>query len=197
MSDENHKYLNTDARRLEIAAAARAIILEKGFEGLRTREIAARVGINISTLHYHVPTKKALIELVAGSMRQEFHEHYDRIVREDSAPLEELRLLIHDYKDVMLHKPELLQLMDALGHRAVFDEDIAGTVGEMRRHWLGLFVRVLQRGREAGVFRASLNPEAAAHMIAGALVAFQYKPRHLLPLFDGVGDEIIRSVIAT
>lgn len=197
MSDENHKYLNTDERRLEIAAAARAIILEKGFEGLRTREIAARVGINISTLHYHVPTKKALIELVTGSMHQEFRDHYARIVREELPPLQELRLLIDDYKDVMLHKPELLQLMDALGHRATFDEDIAATVGEMRRHWLGLIVKVLQRGKDAGDFRASLNPEAAGHMIAGALVAFQYKPRRLLPLFDSVGDEIIRSVIAT
>ncbi|SOC83937.1 transcriptional regulator, TetR family [Ensifer adhaerens] len=197
MTEENHKYLNTGERRLEIAAAARQIILEKGFEGLRTREIAARVGINISTLHYHVPTKKALIELVTGSMRQEFHEHYERIVREDSAPLEELRLLIHDYREVMLRKPDLLQLMDALGHRAAFDEDIAITVGEMRRHWFSLFVNVLQRGKEAGDFRASLDPEAAAHMIVGALVAFQYKPRRLLPLFDSVGEEIIRSILAT
>jgi AcrR family transcriptional regulator len=134
---------------------------------------------------------------VAGSMRQEFRDHYEQLVREDSAPLEELRLLIQDYKHVMLHKPDLLQLMDALGHRAAFDEDIAATIGEMRRYWLGLFVKVLERGKEAGAFRASLNPEAAAHMIAGALVAFQYKPRRLLPLFDGVGDEIIRSVIVT
>lgn len=197
MVDENHKYLNTDTRRLEIAAAARALILEKGFEGLRTREIAARVGINISTLHYHVPTKKALVELVADALRQEFRDHYALIVRNELPPLQELRLLIDDYRDVMLHKPHLLQLMDVLGHRAAFDEDIAATVGEMRRYWLGLIVKVLERGKASGDFRASLNPEAAAHMIAGALVAFQYKPRRLLPLFDSVGDEIIRSVIAT
>ncbi|HWU64684.1 MAG TPA: TetR/AcrR family transcriptional regulator [Ensifer sp.] len=197
MAEENHKYLNTGERRLEIAEAAREIILEKGFEGLRTREIAARVGINISTLHYHVPTKKALIELVADSMRQEFHEHYERLGRKDSAPLEELRLLIRDYKEVMLNKPELLQLMDALGHRAAFDQEIALTIGEMRRHWYSLFVKVLQRGKDSGDFRSSLNPEAAAHMIVGALVAFQYKPRSLLPLFDSVGEEIIRSIIAT
>ena len=55
-----------------IAAAARALIAERGFEGLRTRDIADRVGINIATLHYHVPTKEALIELVAQSMRDDF-----------------------------------------------------------------------------------------------------------------------------
>ncbi len=42
----------TDGRRAEIAAAARALIVEKGVEGLRTRDIAERVGINIATLHY-------------------------------------------------------------------------------------------------------------------------------------------------
>ena len=63
---------DTDQRRLEIAAAARALIAERGFEGLRTRDIAERVGINIATLHYHVPSKEALVELVAQSLRDEF-----------------------------------------------------------------------------------------------------------------------------
>jgi AcrR family transcriptional regulator len=196
MIEMPHKYSHTDERRAEIAAAARSIILEKGFEGLRTREIAARVGINISTLHYHVPSKKALVELVAATLHQDFNDHYAGILQSGTGPLDELRGLIADYKDVMLNRPELLQLVDVLGHRAAFDPELGETVGAMRRYWLGLFVNILQRGKDIGTFRASLNPEAAAHMIAGALVAFQYKPRHLMPLFDGVADEIIRSVIA-
>src|SRR5262245_26152052 len=59
-------------RKRAIADAARQIIVEKGLEGLRTREIAQRVGINIATLHYHVPTKEALVELVAASIRDDF-----------------------------------------------------------------------------------------------------------------------------
>ena len=62
----------SDVRRPAIAAAARALIAERGFEGLRTRDIAERVGINVATLHYHVPTKEALIEIVAQSMRDDF-----------------------------------------------------------------------------------------------------------------------------
>ena len=56
-------------RRREIAAAARSLVAERGFEGLRTRDIADRVGINVATLHYHVPSKDALIELLAESLR--------------------------------------------------------------------------------------------------------------------------------
>ncbi|MBI4046729.1 MAG: TetR family transcriptional regulator, partial [Devosia nanyangense] len=43
---------STEERRRAIAMAARQLIIEKGFEGLRTRDIADRVGINIATLHY-------------------------------------------------------------------------------------------------------------------------------------------------
>ena len=64
----------TDDRRREIAAAARDLIVEKGVEGLRTRDIAERVGINVATLHYHVPTKEALIELVAELAARGIHQ---------------------------------------------------------------------------------------------------------------------------
>ncbi len=195
MSEPKQQYGNKDDRRRAIASAARAIILEKGFEGLRMRAIADRVGINIATLHYHVASKEALIELVGETLKQEFYDHYALLITGGLSPIEELRLLIDDCKHVMLERPELLQLMDALGHKANISVSIATIVGEMRRHWLGLFVAVLTRGRETGAFRGSLDPVSGAHMIAGALVSFQYKPKHLLPLFDGVADEIIRSIL--
>lgn len=194
MTEEAPKYLSTDERRREIAAAARALILEKGFEGLRTREIAARVGINIATLHYHVPTKDALIELVGQSLRDDFRKHDESIARRVRGPLDQLRALIDDYKDVMTNRPELLQLLDAMGHRAAIDPKTAAIMGDMRRHWHGQFVAALAAGRDQGEFRADLDPDAAAHMIIGALVSFQYKPKHLLPLFDRVAAEIIRSI---
>src|SRR3954470_10696985 len=50
-----------DDRRAELVEAAYQLIAEKGIEGLRTRDVAARVGINISTLHYHFDTKEKLI----------------------------------------------------------------------------------------------------------------------------------------
>ncbi len=66
----------------------------------------------------------------------------------------------------------------------------------MRINWHRRFVTILEEGRAAGQFRSTLDPEAGAHIIIGALVSFQYKPRHLLQIFDQVADEIIRSVVA-
>ena len=82
MQPASPRYQATDDRKRAIAAAARSLIVEKGFEGLRTREIADRVGINVATLHYHIPTKDALIELVAQSMKEDFMEQHYRYPRE-------------------------------------------------------------------------------------------------------------------
>ncbi len=43
-----------------ILAAAEEVFAAKGFEGASTREIAARAGVNISSLHYHWDSKETL-----------------------------------------------------------------------------------------------------------------------------------------
>src|SRR5262245_22947736 len=57
--------LKADRRRALVAAAYRRIA-SGGFEGLRTRDVAADVGVNVATLHYYFPTKEALIRGVIG-----------------------------------------------------------------------------------------------------------------------------------
>src|SRR3954447_18675678 len=90
-----------------IAAAARSLIAERGFEGLRTRDIAERVGINVATLHYHVPTKEALIEIVAQSMRDDFIAQGKSWRRQGLTPLQELQGEIAEFRDTMEHNPQL------------------------------------------------------------------------------------------
>ena len=91
-----------DDRRLAIARAARQIIVEKGLEGLRTRDIAARVGINIATLHYHVPSKEALVALVAESLRHDFKAQALRHPRQGRSGLEQLRLEFDDFRETVV-----------------------------------------------------------------------------------------------
>ncbi|HEY4385054.1 MAG TPA: TetR/AcrR family transcriptional regulator, partial [Ktedonobacteraceae bacterium] len=54
--------LPSDDRRHALIQAAYQSIAEKGFEGLRTREVATQVGIHSATLHHYFPTKEALIQ---------------------------------------------------------------------------------------------------------------------------------------
>src|SRR5690242_2142097 len=59
-------------RRTALVLAAYRQIAEQGFEGLRTRDVAAEVGVNIATLHYYFPTKEKLIEAVVAHAMDRF-----------------------------------------------------------------------------------------------------------------------------
>src|SRR5256884_9060947 len=69
-------------REQALVEAAYHEIAERGFEGLRTREVAAGVGLNIATLHYYFPTKEALIrgvvEHAMGRFRSTLAPHGSR-----------------------------------------------------------------------------------------------------------------------
>jgi AcrR family transcriptional regulator len=59
--------------KARILRAAEEVFATRGFEGASTREIAARAGVNISSLHYHWASKETLYLAV-------FHDVFDRIV---------------------------------------------------------------------------------------------------------------------
>src|SRR5688500_10773546 len=58
--------------REALVEAAYEVLAEKGLEGLRTRDIVARAGVNISTLHYHFGTKEDLLLAVLERSRDAF-----------------------------------------------------------------------------------------------------------------------------
>src|SRR6266568_257435 len=61
-----------DQRRRSLVLAAYHLIAEGGFERLRTRDIAARAGVNIATLHYYFARKEDLIRGVVDHLLYEF-----------------------------------------------------------------------------------------------------------------------------
>src|SRR6476646_5650800 len=61
-----------DQRRQDLVQAAYDIIATEGFEGLRVRDVAARAGVNIATLHYYFHTKEDLIRGVVDLLLQRF-----------------------------------------------------------------------------------------------------------------------------
>jgi len=185
-----------EGRTAEIAAAARALIAERGFEGLRTRDIAARVGINVATLHYHVPTKQALVELVARSLRDAFIAQNRVRPREGLSATDMLEHEFTDFRETMIEKPETFIVMTELNERARRDETVRALVGPMMAYVHGDLTRILEKGRASGEFRADLDPPAAALMIFGALIATQRAPDHGAAFFDRTCAELFRAVRA-
>src|SRR5438270_13617116 len=59
-------------RREALVRAGYDQLARRGFEGLRTRDVAAAAGVNIATLHYYFPTKEALIGGILEHTMQRF-----------------------------------------------------------------------------------------------------------------------------
>jgi len=167
-----NKRENTEDRRAAIARAARALIVEKGVEGLRTRDIAERVGINIATLHYHVPTKEALIGLVAETMKNEFRVQSIVRPRAHLSAVERLEHEFYDFQEMFAAQPEIIIVMSELNERSRRDPAVNAAMAPLRGHWHGMVADIFADGRAEGSFRADIDPQPAATIFIGALLAF-------------------------
>jgi AcrR family transcriptional regulator len=184
----------TDDRRDAIARAARALIVEKGVEGLRTRDIAERVGINIATLHYHVPTKEALIELVAESLRHDFVQQQIDRPRSDLRAKERMDLEFEDFRDMALNSPATMQVFSELMERGRRDERIAEAILPMKHHWRELLRDMLSEGVTDGDYRADLDTEMFALIIMAAFIGFCRNPKNGPPEVDRMIAELQRAI---
>jgi TetR/AcrR family tetracycline transcriptional repressor len=55
-------------RRAEVIAAALVLLDDVGLDGLTTRRLAAKLGVQVGALYWHVPSKQALLEAMADRL---------------------------------------------------------------------------------------------------------------------------------
>src|SRR2546426_9761383 len=94
-------------RRQALVQAAFNQIAEHGFEGLRTREVAAEVGVNIATLHYYFPTKESLIRGVLDHAMGRFRS----TLAPHGSPGDQLRNHMRAVRKLLVEEPELGAVM--------------------------------------------------------------------------------------
>src|SRR6266536_1216517 len=119
-------------RRQALVAAAFQRIASEGFEGLRTRDVAADAGVNIATLHYYFPTKEALIRGVVGHAMGRFAA----TLSGEGTPAEQLRHHLRGVRRLVAQESELFAVMGELALRSVRDPAVAAVFGETSEAWL-------------------------------------------------------------
>lgn len=165
---------NPDAepRRNELVAAAYRRVAEAGFEGLRTRDVAAEVGVNIATLHYYFPTKETLIRAVVGHAMGRFRTTFEP-GGSPGAQLEAhfrgIRRLVHD-------EPELFAVMGELAQRSARDPAIAAIFKETNDTWHATLRGLLRHAQTEGSIDPSIDADATA-----ALVTATFRGMFMLP----------------
>lgn len=156
-----------EAQRQALVRAAYELIAQEGFEGLRTRDVALKAGVNIATLHYYFKYKEDLIRGVVEYIQQKFLERHSPLAP-PATGLEELRQELADQDYLLQHAPEAYKVLFELGMRSLRDPFIKSIMPQLDTGWRSHIRAYLAQGVQEGVFRADLDIEAAS----AALIAF-------------------------
>ncbi len=160
-----------DERRASLVRAAYDIIAAEGFERLRTRDVADRVGINVATLHYYFPTKEALIEAVALYLAALFQSigAQGRAKTEEGLALDRIKREFADHDYYQDSRSEMITVMQELNLRAKRDPQIRQILEPMKEAWRANVAAIIATGIREGSIRADLDPDSAAGFIVMAL----------------------------
>jgi AcrR family transcriptional regulator len=151
------------AQREALVQAAFNLIAERGFEGLRTRDVAARAGVNIATLHYYFATKEDLIRSVVDMLAEKFRtQQVPYLATQPRRPLVELRQELQDAQYQVRESPEMFTVLFELFMRSTRDPAIKAIMQDMDAHWREHITTYLSEGVAQGVFRRDLDIAAAA-----------------------------------
>ncbi len=154
-----------EPRKDALVAAAYKVLATRGFEGLRTREVAAMVGVNIATLHYYFPHKEDLIRGVVGYAMGRFR---GTLGGAGSAE-DQLRAHFRGLRVLSRDEPELFAVMAELAIRGVRDSSLRKIVGGTDDAWRAMLRALLRRAQDEGALRPDLDPEGMAAVIVATL----------------------------
>jgi len=158
-------------RRTSLLEAAFDVIAHEGFEGLRTRRVAEKAGVNIATLHYYFPKKSVLIWSLSEYIGLQFLSIHAPPVPSSGKPgLDRLRQEFADYAFYNEHHPDLMTVMEELVLRAKRDQAVREVVDKMRWYWRQGLAEIARMGIADGSFCSDLDLNQVTEMLVTIFV---------------------------
>src|SRR2546423_7794899 len=154
-------------RRQALVEAAVHQIAERGFEGLRTREVAAGVGLNIATLHYYFPTKEALIRGVVAHAMERFRSP----LAPHGSTADQLRNHLRAVRRLLRDEPEIGAVIGELALRSARDPSLARIMREMNDAWQRTLRGLLRRAAREGYLDDELDNDEVPALIMATLMS--------------------------
>ena len=180
---------NPDRRRTLVLAAYHQLA-ERGFEGLRTRDVAMAAGVNVATLHYYFPTKEELIRAVLAHAMERFRSTMD--VGASTGDL--LRAHFDGLRRLQREEPELFGVMGELALRSARDPAIRELYQQTTDVWRQTIRGLLVKAAKDGSIPAPRDPEAAATLVVAAVSGVSMIPTDQPARLDQTLHELQRSL---
>ena len=162
-------------RKTELVEIAYRLIAQNGLEGFRIRQVAAEAGIDNGTLHYHFPSKEALIHGVVDYLMDDLQHNRALRSAEDPTALDELHMEFEDIRLRLRRTPEQFIVLSDLAVRSWRDAVVAKMFRKLDDGWHAHLVALLERGIRQGIFRNNLDVPLCARAIMVALRGIGYQ----------------------
>lgn len=150
-----------EERRLELVRAAFECVAEKGFEGLRLRDVAARVGLDHSTVHHYFPGKEDLVTGIVDYATQQFWT--------PGEPVGDLDDHLGALSRLIRERPRLFLVLRELDLRATRDPGVRAVLESRERGWRDTLATRVGPGQVelviAAVKGVSLTPDLADQVL--------------------------------
>lgn len=153
--------------------AARAVFVEKGYDGARVTEIARRAGISDGALYSYYKAKSDLMQAVLAEFWQGLTEGAATAVAGHDEPFVQLRALAAFHLSAMIANFDFVNLTFAL--RRTGDE-LAASRDQMRRY-VAVFDEIFRRG----VDRGQIDPVANLRLLRDSFYGtLEYSARSMV-----------------
>jgi AcrR family transcriptional regulator len=175
---------DSERTQASILNAATLEFARYGLGGARVDRIAERAKTNKRMLYYYYGSKDSLFRAVMEDTYARIRQAERSLSLLDVEPIEAVRRLVRFTWDYYLRHPEFLTLLNNENlHRASHLRE-SPNVREMNSPVIKTLGKVLERGRDAGVFRDDVDPLQLYISIA-ALSYFYLSNNHTLSAVFG------------
>lgn len=173
-----------------ILGAAERLFAERGFDSVSISDVAREAGVCKANVFHHFAGKQALYEAVLTESCARLGDEMQRMLAGDADPADQIRHFLDGYRRYLREHPATARL---LLRELTGNPDLAesGPVFPVLTRLLDNLVAHVGAGRDAGVFRASVNSTIVASLLLGVTL-FNSQTEHLRPhmrAWQDVGDD--------
>jgi len=161
------KRQTVEERRQEILETTCKVVIERGFAGTRVSDVAQRLGISTSLVHYHFDSKETLLAEAFAHYARTALQELDQYVYEVSGPNEQLARALEDFVPEGSDDLEWMLWIDAWGE-ALRNPSMRRISQELDARGVSLIESIVERGNATGEF-ACAEPRRTAMRLMGLI----------------------------
>jgi len=155
----------------KILKAAKTVFFKKGYNGTRTRDIAAAADVNLAMLNYHFKSKERLFEVVMTDALDSFISVIKEVLNDPKTDFEtKLEIIVSKYIDKFKEEPQLPYFVVSQLYKS--PESFAKVASQSNHVRTSLFLQQYQDGLTKGIYK----PINFLHLLMnmGGLIVFPF-----------------------